>query len=84
MSAFILVTVDYKLLKEFKLSQYDLAKKMKSIPDVEEVDIVTGGTDVLVKVRVSNIDELSEFVTKKLRNIDGIEKTQTMVVLTEV
>ncbi len=84
MIGFVLVTVDYKLLKEAKMTQYDLGRKIKAISKVEEADIVTGGTDIIVKVRVSDIDELSDFVTKALRNIEGVEKTQTMVVLSEI
>ena len=45
--------------------------------------MITGQSDIVAKIRVKNIEEVSDFVTKELRNIDGIEKTQTLVVLTE-
>ena len=83
-AAFINITVDYRLLKQMKLSQYDLAKKIKQHESVEEAAMVTGGTDIIIKVRVKSIDELDYFVTKHLRNIEGIEKTQTMVILNEI
>jgi len=83
-AAYILITVDYKLLNEKKMSQNELAKKLKSNPNVEEASILTGATDIIIKVRVSNIDQLNEFVTKQLRNIGGVEKTQTAVILNEV
>ena len=83
-SAFIDITVDYRLLKEIKISQHELAKKLKQHDFVEEAAMVTGGTDIIIKVRVKDIDELDDFVTKKLRNINGIEKTQSMVILNEV
>ena len=82
-AAYILITVDYKLLNEQKMSQNDLAKKLKSIPDVEEASVLTGAADIIIKVRVSDIDQLNEFVTKQLRNIGGVEKTQTAVILNE-
>ncbi|MBI3033584.1 Lrp/AsnC family transcriptional regulator [Candidatus Woesearchaeota archaeon] len=82
-SAFILVAVDYKLLKEIKSSQYELARKIRSNPSVEEASMVTGATDIIIKVRVSDIGSLSEFVTRYLRNVDGVEKTQTAVILNE-
>lgn len=82
--AYIHITVDYKLLKEIKMSQHELAKKLKQFEFVEEAAMVTGGTDIIIKIRVKDIDELDDFVTKKLRNINGIEKTQTMVVLNEI
>ena len=84
LGAYIQIVVDYKLLKEIKMFQHDLAKKLKQNEFVEEAAMVTGGTDILIKVRVKDVDELDNFVTKVLRNIDGIEKTQTMVILHEV
>jgi len=84
LAAFINITVDYTLLKQIKMSQYELAKKIKQHESVEEVAMVTGGTDIIIKVRAKDIEELNNFVTIQLRNIDGIEKTQTMVVLNEI
>ena len=83
-SAYILIVVDYKSLKENKITQHELAKKIRQHEFVEETAMVTGGTDIIIKVRVKNIDELDYFVTKYLRNINGIEKTQTMVILNEL
>ena len=83
-SAYIHIMVDYRLLKEIKKSQHELARKIKQHEFVEEIAIVAGGTDMIIKVRVKDIEELDDFVTKKLRNIGGIEKTQTMVILNEV
>ena len=83
-SAFILVTVDYKFLKEKNISQYDLARKLKSNELVEQTSMITGESDVILKVRVKNIADLSEFVTNYLRNVQGIERTQTLVILNEI
>src|SRR3990167_5232563 len=44
-AAYIHITVDYRLLKEIKISQHDLAKKLKQDESVEEAAMVTGGTD---------------------------------------
>lgn len=83
LAAYILITVDYKLLKQNKISQQDLSAKLKKMDLVEEVDMITGGSDIILKIRVKDVDQMDEFVTKTLRNIDGIEKTQTMVILHE-
>jgi len=82
-SAFVLINVDYKLLKQIKKTQDDLTKKLKLHSSVEEASRITGGTDLIIKIRVKDVDELDDFVTKYLRNIDGIDKTQTMVILNE-
>lgn len=81
LSAYILITVDYKLLKEKGSSQHDLARLLAKNEYVEEVAMLTGVSDIIIRVRVSNIEQLDYFVTKYLRNIDGVEKTQTMIVL---
>ncbi|MEM1535602.1 MAG: Lrp/AsnC family transcriptional regulator [Candidatus Pacearchaeota archaeon] len=81
--AFILVTVTYTLPSGEKIKQEQVAQAIKKI-GAEEVYIVTGGTDIIAKVRAKNIDDLNDFVTKKLRSIEGVDKTQTMIVLQEV
>ncbi len=78
---FILVTVNYLLPDGTKIKQEEVAQKIKMLEDVEEVNIVTGVTDILIKVRTSSIEELNNFIIKKLRNINGIDKTQTMITL---
>lgn len=83
-AAYISIVVNYDSLKKSQLSQYDLGKKIKKLPFVEEVNIITGGVDIIVKVRVASMQELSDFVTKKLRNYDGVQKTSTVVILDEV
>jgi len=82
LKAYILVSVTP--LSHKKLSQEDIGKKIKSYENVETVDIVTGATDLLVQVRAENMKELNQFITNKLRNIEDIDKTETMMVLEEI
>lgn len=81
--AYILLTVDYKMMLDLKSDQHALAHRIKQLPTVESVSVVTGGTDIIVRVRVRNITELDNFILTKLRTIKGIDKTQTLVVLYE-
>ena len=83
-TVYMLLTVTYTLPDGKKLRQEDIAKTIKKLEEVEEVNIMTGITDILIKVRVKDIDQLNTFVIDKLRNIEGIDKTQTMLVLSEV
>ncbi len=83
LAAYVLITVDYKALKEAGMTQYDLTKKILKEKEVESATMVTGGTDIILKMRAAHVDELNTFITVKLRNIEGIEKTQTMLVLNE-
>lgn len=79
--AFILLTVSYVLPSGKKVSQTELAKTIGSLPQVEETHIVTGGTDIIIKVRVQDIDALNQFVISDLRSIEGVENTQTIITL---
>lgn len=83
-AAFVFLTVDYARLKEDKNSQLKLASELKKYPCVEEVAMITGDQDILLKVRVTNVEELNAFITGDLRNVEGIEKTQTLLILQEV
>jgi DNA-binding Lrp family transcriptional regulator len=83
-SVYIAVTIDYAGFKAKNLAQFDIAKMLANFTCVEEASIITGGTDMLIKVRVNNIEELNKFVINQLRKVDGVDTTQTMVVLQEV
>ena len=82
--AYILCTVSYHTSRGQKIDQYEVARLIKALPEVEEVSIVTGENDIIVKVALRDVDELNHFIIDELRNTEGVEKTMTSVVLTEV
>jgi Lrp/AsnC family transcriptional regulator for asnA, asnC and gidA len=82
--AYVLCTVSYHASRGEKINQYEVAQLIQALPQVEEVSIVTGEIDIIVKVALKDVDELNDFVIYKMRNIKGIEKTVTSVVLAEV
>ena len=83
-TAFVLISVMYHLPNGKVINQEELAAKVKNNENVEEVNIITGATDFIVKIRTKTVDELNSFVTGYLRTIPGIERTQTLVVLKSV
>lgn len=82
-AAIIMVSVDYKLLRETQKGQHRLAKEINYLPEVEKVDIITGGTDFIVRVRVADVKAFDEFLLNKFQQIPGIDKTQTFVIIHE-
>jgi Lrp/AsnC family transcriptional regulator for asnA, asnC and gidA len=82
--AYILCTISYRTKRGNKINQYKVAQLIERLPEVEEVSIVTGDIDLIVKVALKDVDELNDFVIFKLRNIEGVEKTKTSVVLSQV
>ncbi len=82
-SAYILLTVDYKVLKQLKTTQHDVAKKLRLREPVQRVDVITGTYDMILRVTVADIEQLNEFIIKYLRNMDGVAKTETLVILSK-
>ena len=83
-SAYIMLTVSYKDLDAINLTQEGLAKKFLALPEVEECAIISGASDIILKIATNDVDELNDFVINKLRHIGGVEKTLTSIVLKDV
>lgn len=83
-SAIILVSCDYKLLKELKKDQHILAKEISLLPEVEKVDIVTGETDLIVRVRLKDVEEFDSFLLKRFQKIAGVDRTRSLIVIHEI
>jgi len=80
-AAFILASVSYRTtLDGASVSQRAVAKEIAKFPEVQEVHIITGDWDLLVKLRAENVDAVGKFVVDKLRLIQGLEKTLTCMV----
>jgi len=81
--AYIGVTINYNVPGQ-KIKQSEVANKIKALDGVYEVYIMTGGSDILVKVLTKDISDLNDFVTERLRNVPGVDKTQTAIILKEL
>ena len=57
----------------------EVAEKLADMEGVSEVYSVTGNYDLVAVVRVKTNDDLANLVTSQLVNVDGIEKTDTML-----
>jgi DNA-binding Lrp family transcriptional regulator len=80
-TAFILVSVTYRNTETDKsLSQREVAKKISQFAEVQEVHIIAGDWDILIKIRAKDVETIGKFVIDKLRLIRGIEKTLTCMV----
>jgi len=80
-TAFIQATFSYRLAGEEKLlSQRDVAREVAKFEEVQEVHIITGDWDLLMKVKAQDVDAIGKFVVDKLRTVKGIEKTITCMV----
>jgi DNA-binding Lrp family transcriptional regulator len=80
-TAFILASFSYRSNRgEEPLSQRAIAEQISKFPEVQEVHIITGDWDILIKVKEKDVDAIGKFVVDKLRTVKGIEKTLTCMV----
>ena len=84
-AAFILASVSYRAKgDDVPVSQRTVAEEIARFPEVQEVHIITGDWDLLVKLRAESVDAVGKFVVDKLRLIKGLEKTLTCMVFKTV
>jgi len=85
-AAFILASVSYRAKNEDEtpVSQRQVAEEIARFPEVQEVHIITGDWDLLMKLRAENVEAIGKFVVDKLRLIRGLEKTLTCMVFETV
>ncbi len=79
-TAFIFASFSYRLRGEELLSQREIVRQIARFPEVQEVHIITGDWDILIKVREKDVDAIGNFVIDRLRTVKGIEKTLTCMV----
>ena len=73
-SAFVLMNAE--LGKENKL-----VSELRQIPNVREVYPVYGVYDVVMEIEADSMEILRETITDKVRKIDGIKSTLTMIIV---
>ena len=84
-TAFIFVSFTYRPPGTDKdLDQREVAKKVGRYPEVQEVHIITGDWDFLIKVKEKDVNAVGRFVVDKLRTVPGISKTLTIMVFDTV
>jgi Lrp/AsnC family leucine-responsive transcriptional regulator len=59
---------------------FEVSKKIQSIPNVETIYEVTGEYDIVAVITGMNVTEVNECI-EKIRRVEGIMKTNTMIVL---
>ncbi len=67
------------LVKSSREGLTSLGPHLADIEGIAEVYTVTGEWDFIAIARVREHDELARVVTQRLTQLDGIQRTQTMV-----
>lgn len=56
-------------------------KELKKMPNVKEAYLVYGVYDIVAKVEAESMDKLRETITWKIRRLDKVRSTLTMIVI---
>jgi DNA-binding Lrp family transcriptional regulator len=72
-AAFVLVS----FLPNPKVSQRELGERIARLAGIQEVHLISGQWDMLLKVRGGSIEEIGRLVIDKLRAMEGVGGTVT-------
>ncbi|MBA3665536.1 MAG: Lrp/AsnC ligand binding domain-containing protein [Bacteroidetes bacterium] len=77
------ITAFIGIILEKSSSYNDVIKVLKRFPEVIEAHFVTGLYSMLAKIVCKNTDQLREILNEHIRPIEGIQRTETLLVLEE-
>jgi Lrp/AsnC family transcriptional regulator for asnA, asnC and gidA len=60
---------------------YKVLDSLQGIEEIEEIHIITGKYDVLIKIRAKNHRHLQEILFEKVGAIYGFDRSETMIIL---
>ncbi|MEM1546281.1 MAG: Lrp/AsnC ligand binding domain-containing protein [Candidatus Methanomethylicia archaeon] len=61
-------------------AEEEVLKKLKSIDGVKETCMVYGVYDIIAKIEAEDLDKLKDIVTWRIRRLDKVRSTITMIV----
>ena len=64
-------------------SEADVLKELKKVEGVDEAYAVYGVYDIIARVKADTMDRLKETVTWRVRRLDKVRSTLTMIVVEE-
>ena len=70
----------YTLVRVKPSQDKEVYRQIKELPEVKEVVLTYGEYDLIVEINVNSLDELDSFIFDKLRVIEGVEGTTTLIV----
>ena len=78
--AYVLITFNTRSGTDQRTLSLNLAR----MSNVISVSIISGDWDIMMHVVAQNMRDLSSMVLEKLRNMDGVERTQTLTIFESV
>ena len=60
-------------------SEDEVIKQLRKISNVTECNSIYGVYDIVAKVETDNMDNLKEIITEKMRRLDKVRSTLTLI-----
>jgi DNA-binding Lrp family transcriptional regulator len=73
----------YVLFKVSSGTEREVAQKLTNFEEVLQSDILFGEYDVVARVATDDLDKLEEFVSQKVRTVQNVLVTSTMIISRE-
>jgi DNA-binding Lrp family transcriptional regulator len=73
------MAIGFALLSISPLKEKTVFETLKNVPEVIEIHPLFGEYDILVKIECSDIDQIGEVIIKKIRALNGIVDTKTLI-----
>lgn len=77
------MTIAYVLVTTEVGAEEEVRNKLLKEPEIMEADVVFGVYDLVVKIKADSMEQVRKVVTWKIRRIDKVTSTQTLIVATE-
>jgi DNA-binding Lrp family transcriptional regulator len=62
----------------------EIIRAFKAMPEAEDMSVVTGSLDLLVRLRVRDHEHLRELLLTKIFQINGVQRTETFLSLADI
>ncbi len=62
-------------------SEADVLREIRKIANIEEAALVYGTYDIILRIESRSMNELKQTVTWKIRKMDNVTATQTMITI---
>jgi Lrp/AsnC family leucine-responsive transcriptional regulator len=62
----------------------DIIREIRALPEAEDMSVVTGSLDLLVRLRVRDHTHLRELLLTKIFQISGVQRTETFLSLADI
>ena len=70
----------YLLINAEKDKEQEIYEAVNDFPEVIGTHIIFGEWDIIAKVKVENSEDLSTFILDKVRPLQGVAMTSTLIV----